>query len=460
MGSEEPDVWPRTVEISFGKHEVFTHKFYECFEPEVVEVSAFDAVVRLYGRTICIFRVGFKSDDGHRAFLDRFMDKESVLINGKQVPIRVRDRTLNLVRVRVHHFKFNDDLGLLSTRLRAYGSVSRIYWDTYQDRQLPKWSGIKTGVVNVDMVVDSNIPSYISFSSYKHSLMVEYAGQIKTCRLCDSPYHVSTTCPTLASKVGFPRQPINQVTVPPTTVVASSSRPSTSTSWATVVGRRHVPSTELSVTTEIAQVVQAVAPDTGIVSSVPGPAESFSDSEREPEGAANYEPAVTTKKRKKHSLVSKELRDQEKQEKRVERRGSQDPPPEKTPGRQTPELSTPLLNFEGERSVMAGQKPLPESAQAPTAAQLVENRDGATEGEGSSPAVVTISLPGDEPDIPAGQQSRDTQLPQPTGNCPLGLNINSQIARESSIEDITIAAMNAYYESKAKSKAAPKKKTN
>ena len=459
MGSEEPDVWPRTVEISFGKNEVSRHEFYECFEPQGVEVSAFDAVVRLYGRTICIFRVGFKSDEGHRAFLDRYLNKDSVSINGKQVPIRVRDRTLNLLRVRVHHFKFNDDLGLLSTRLRAYGSVSRIYWDTYQDRQLPKWSGIKTGVVNVDMVLDTNIPSYISFGSYKHPLMVEYAGQIKTCRLCDSPYHVSTTCPTLASKVGFPRQPNNQVTVPPTTVVASSSRPSASTSWATVVGRRNVPSMEPVVAAEVVPAAKAAACDTGNVGSTPGPVESFSDSEREVEGAANYEPAATTKKRKKHSLVSKEMRDQEKQEKRVERRGSQDPPPEKASARQATEQSTPIFNFDGESSAADVVIPPPLPVEASALAQVVERVGVIPGGEGSNQLGATISLSGDEPDIPAGQRPLDTQIHQSTENCPLGLNINSQLAREGSIEDITIAAMNAYYESKAKSKAAPKKKS-
>jgi hypothetical protein len=196
MGTaEEPDVWPRTIEISFGKVEVSRHDFYNCFEPEGVVDSAFDAVVRLPGRTICIFRVGFKSDEDHQSFVQIYSQKQSVKINGKEVAIRMRDRTLNLVRVRVHNFKFSDDLGGLETRLRQYGKVNKLAWDTYQDKQLPKWSGIKTGVVNVDMEIVSNIPSYINFGSYKHPLMVEYAGQTKTCRLCDSPCHVSSYLP-------------------------------------------------------------------------------------------------------------------------------------------------------------------------------------------------------------------------------------------------------------------------
>ena len=166
------------------------------------------------------------------------------------------------------------------------------------------------------------------------------------------------------------------------------------------------------------------------------------------------------KKRKKHSLVSKELRDQEKQEKRVERRGSQDPPPpEKAQARQPSEQSTPLFNFEGETSTAAVPIPLPSPNEAPEVAQAVGSENGAPAGVSSNLAEAIISLPDDELDIPAGQQPRDTPPAQSTGNCPLGLNINSQLAREGSIEDITIAAMNAYYESKAKSKAAPKKKS-
>ena len=107
----------------------------------------------------------------------------------------------------------------------------------------------------------------------------------------------------------------------------------------------------------MAQVVKTVELYTEAERSPPALVESFSDSEMEPEGAANNETAAVNKKRKKHSLISKELRDQEKQEKRVERRGSQDPPPEKSTARQPQELSTPLLNLEGERSAAAAAAP-------------------------------------------------------------------------------------------------------
>jgi hypothetical protein len=205
MGTESPDVWPRTAEISFGNTEVTRHDFYDCFEHHDNDSgSIFDAVSRLPGRAFCVFRVGFKTVKDHVDFLEKFTKVESVTIGGNEVKIRVRDRSVNLIRVRIQHFKFNDDLSLLNKRLREYGLVSRIFWDTYQDRLLPKWNGIKTGVVNVDMEIHKGIPSYITFGSYKDPLMVSYAGQMHTCRLCDSPTHVLADCPKQPSRVTTP----------------------------------------------------------------------------------------------------------------------------------------------------------------------------------------------------------------------------------------------------------------
>ncbi|KAI9550770.1 hypothetical protein GHT06_004557 [Daphnia sinensis] len=175
MGTETPNVWARTVQISFGNTEVTRHDFYECFEHSGdVEASAFDAVLRLPGQAVCIFRIGFKT-------------VESVVIGNRYFRINARDRSINLIRVRIQHFKFDDDLNQLARRLRDYGSMSRIFWDTYQDRSLPKWNGIKTGVVNVDMEIRKNIPSYINFGNYKLPLMVSYGGQMPTCRANPQP---------------------------------------------------------------------------------------------------------------------------------------------------------------------------------------------------------------------------------------------------------------------------------
>ncbi|KAK4030305.1 hypothetical protein OUZ56_023307 [Daphnia magna] len=91
MGTESPDVWPRTAEISFGNTEVTRHEFYECFEHDSNESdSIIDAVSRLPGRAFCVFRIGFKTVKDHIEFLNKFSAKESVVISCKEVRIRVR----------------------------------------------------------------------------------------------------------------------------------------------------------------------------------------------------------------------------------------------------------------------------------------------------------------------------------------------------------------------------------
>ena len=126
MGTEIPDVWARTAEISFGGTDVTRHDFYECFEGSSSSVvSDFDAVSRLPGRAVCVSRIGFKTVQGHVAFLEKFSNRESVIINDKEVRIRVRDRSINLLRVRIQHFKFDDDLNLLETRLRESSIETR-----------------------------------------------------------------------------------------------------------------------------------------------------------------------------------------------------------------------------------------------------------------------------------------------------------------------------------------------
>ena len=455
MGSEEPDVWPRTVEISFGKVEVTRHEFYECFEPQGVAASAFDAVVRCPGRTVCIYRVGFKTDEDHRAFLNAYSSRETVSINGKQVNIRVRDRTLNLIRVRVHQYKFSEDLGLLATRLRQYGSVTRIAWDTYQDRQLPKWCGIKTGVVNVDMEINENIPSYINFGSYRHQLMVEYAGQMKTCRLCDSQYHVSNTCPKLATTF---KQTAYQATTPRSTIsIGGVQNKATTSGWHTRKGGRTVPSVEQNMPREIAQVDEAPVPQAIPSSSIPAPNESFVDAVVEIEGNNGAEMNVAKKQKRKKSVgASKELRDQERQEKRGERRGSQDPPPEKSALRPPDEQGRPLLLEEGPTGLVV-KNPAPVAG---TSGGLAEAVDGSADGpmaERSNPAEVTLPLVEDEPDITAGQRPRDTQPPPTNESCPLGIDISSQSILKNDIESLTIAAMAAYREQKQKSKLSSNK---
>lgn len=109
----------------------------------------------------------------------KYVEKQSLMIGDREVRVYVRDTTINLIRARIQHFTFDYDLSQLARRMRDYGPMSWIFWDTYQGRSLPKWNGIKTGVVNVDMEILKNLPSCINFGSYKHPLMVFNEGQMQ-----------------------------------------------------------------------------------------------------------------------------------------------------------------------------------------------------------------------------------------------------------------------------------------
>lgn len=465
MGTEEPDVWPRTVEISFGRSEVSRHEFYNCFEPEGVAVSAFDAVARLPGRTLCIYRVGFKSDEDHLDFISKFGQKESVTINGKAIPIRVRDRTLNLVRVRIHHLKFNEDVGSLAMRLRQYGKVTRLAWDTYQDRQLPKWSGIKTGVVNVDMEIHSNIPSYITFGSYKHPLMVEYAGQTKTCRICESPCHVATVCPKLTIKVAPVDPSSNTINGPRSysNVVRSSNKPSSS-GWQTVQGNKAVPAVEANIVSAVAQMLEQGNQNTEPPGSTPTLENSFSKSM---ESLNDERPLLlaAAKPTKRKTSSSKEQRDNEKQLKRDSRRNSLELQAASQGSEDiivsTLEILEALAMESGQTS--CDESPTPQNLVADEVERVVTDEGSNTETPGSIPRRVEDSQHCSEMQcsdpIPAGQ--KPPRLPDTQGEANISQFVTPDTppqGRKGNIRTATLAAMDAVAQKKL-SQRVPKAST-
>ena len=318
MGTDSPDVWARTAEISFGSTEVTRHDFYECFEPpDGTEVSVFDAVSRLPSRTVCVFRVGFKSTAGHYDFMAKYKNIESVMIGGREVKITVRDRTMNLIRVRIQHFKFHDDLSKLASRLGEYGSVSRIVWDTYQDRSLPKWQGIKTGVINVDMEVHKNIPSYIIFGNYKNPLMVSYEGQLPTCRLCESPTHVLADCPKVAKRVApqntIPQAPIAARTYRNVATKPVQPKPTVSGGQAQV-NEQPAPPPDLGTENfpELARKAARKDNTTEVPRSIPEASKNLSDHEVD-DSSSESSTGTPKPPKKKKTTESREFRDQQKQ---------------------------------------------------------------------------------------------------------------------------------------------------
>ncbi|KAK4030460.1 hypothetical protein OUZ56_023605 [Daphnia magna] len=460
MGTESPDVWPRTAEISFGNTEVTRHEFYECFEHD--------------RRAFCVFRIGFKTVKDHIEFLNKFSAKESVVISGKEVRIRVRDRSVNLVRVRIQHFKFDDDLSLLNKRLREFGVISRVFWDTYQDRSLPRWNGIKTGVVNVDMEIHKGIPSFITFGSYKDPLMVSYAGQMHTCRMCDSPTHVLANCP---------KQP-RSLTTPSTILkgpMGTRSYSSVLTNRGTVKivrkpqetgptggGKMPIaPTVDADSFPELAQrstmspvVVFDKAPEDPI--SKPDEAESLSDTDSDAEDTSCVDSSVVSYSvRKKKMKETREFRDQQKQSKKRSRTASSHSPVEEAEeiesdvarlvelGSPTREVSVsiPGVDTNSFPTFMGGDDVPPDTIApgVPSIPSMIDQMDNDVDEEMDATELCSVSNPEEDfsfsdGSIQPGQRSLDSQKASHVSETQesLGVPLSTQ---STSIADKTLKAM-------------------
>ncbi|EFX64381.1 hypothetical protein DAPPUDRAFT_334256 [Daphnia pulex] len=158
------------------------------------------------------------------------------------------------------------------------------------------------------MEIHKGIPSYITFGSYKDPLMVSYAGQMHTCRMCDSPTHVLANCPKqpLRTTVRKPQDsgPFGggQMPIAPTidadTFPELAQRPTTST-----------------------VVVLDGAPEDPI--SNPDGTESSSDTDADAEDSNCVGSSVASKSVKKKKMKqTREFRDQQKQSKKRSRTAS------------------------------------------------------------------------------------------------------------------------------------------
>ena len=485
MGSETPDVWPRTAEISFGNAEITRHEFYECFEHTDSESgSIFDAVSRLPGRAVCVFRVGFKTANDHTEFLEKFTAKESVTIGDTEFRIKVRNRSIDLVRVRIQHFKFNDDLSLLDKRLREFGCV--IFWDTYQDRSLPKWNGIKTGIVNVDMEIHKSIPSYISFGSYKNPLMVSYAGQMHTCRLCDSLTHVLADCPKQPGRLTTPStNPIGPNGTRNYSCVLTNRAPTRPTTSRKPVAFNQIPiapTVDAQSFPELAQrptTSTAVVPFKAVVDlvSIPGGSESDSGTDTDADDAVlTSSEAVSKPLKKKKKKESREFRDQQKQSQKKSRLVPSHSTTEESEQNlsdvaQLVEVGSPTRDDQGSIpgvaidsfSTISGRDDVPRvegSPSDPSQPTTVDQTDNEVDGEMDTSELVTISTPEDymflsSGSIEPGQRPRDSPEASHVSETQLSLGIPLGTL-PTPTQDKTLKAMEAIRKKKLQDSNKPK----
>ncbi len=114
----------------------------------------------------------FKSEDGH-------IQKVFWTKNG--VPI-------NFLRIRNVPPEVEEEV--IFEKLSEYGKCVHLECDRFKHGP---FKGIRNGTRHVFISLRSHVPSYVTIEGYE--AVVEYAGQPKTCRLCDSPHHLRANCP-------------------------------------------------------------------------------------------------------------------------------------------------------------------------------------------------------------------------------------------------------------------------
>ena len=188
-------MWPETAEVVLGCQDPRLTKA-QCVEflrDIGVVVSALDALIDVPRENQQVLRLVFKSQKDHQDFLEVHEGNHKRKVNGVLQDVLVNDRSLNWKFVRFANLPTKFDLGLVKTRLSCFGRIKNINWEVYSDKSIPELEKVKTGWLKAEMVIDTDIPSYIDIGP--HRVFVSYHGQRKTCRICDSVDHMAESCP-------------------------------------------------------------------------------------------------------------------------------------------------------------------------------------------------------------------------------------------------------------------------
>jgi len=188
-------LWPCAVDLDFGNPNprypiVVGHSFlFRCGVP-VDDIIGIAPVFQVKNQ---IIRVTFKNEDLSKAFLSKHGGEQKFPYENMVIKIGVRDSNVRMKYVRLSQIPLTSDLEKISERLLEFGVIHEIKWEKYKNLTGNLYYPVGNGWVKATMVLDKNIPSFISIGRYR--AMVKYSGQIPTCRICDSENHFSENCP-------------------------------------------------------------------------------------------------------------------------------------------------------------------------------------------------------------------------------------------------------------------------
>ena len=198
MASKGGIVIKNTVEFDFGKmypriNMVEIHKFIRklLLDAKINENSIFGVMAVLQAPSQ-IVRMKFldEKENEFKLFLQKYAGSGQTKMGRSNLKIKIYDASLAIKYVRIGDAPFEMQLTEITRALKSYGAIMDARRDRYTGGN---YLAAYQGWVTVQMVVVTDIPSYLEIGEYK--VIVKYQGQKLTCRQCLRTGHVARECP-------------------------------------------------------------------------------------------------------------------------------------------------------------------------------------------------------------------------------------------------------------------------
>lgn len=131
----------------------------------------------------------FLSGTVYESLVNRFQDVS--LVGTPAVRVRMIDISRHFTRIKLRNINFEADEEDIRRVFEEYGTVHLA--------QHGKWvsgayAGLPEGTFTLKIILRHPIPSYVYLQNFKTQVMISYAGQKRTCRLCGEYDHIAVSC--------------------------------------------------------------------------------------------------------------------------------------------------------------------------------------------------------------------------------------------------------------------------
>lgn len=130
-------------------------------------------------------RAGF-----YTRIVDEFQERRMSV--NSTVEVCLHDVSKYYTWVKVRNVPFEATSYGIQEAFSNYGTVHTASMGVWRDGP---FEGLPEGSCTLKMSLRQPVPSYVTLTGYRTQVFVHYAGQRKTCRLCDSYEHMAAQCP-------------------------------------------------------------------------------------------------------------------------------------------------------------------------------------------------------------------------------------------------------------------------